>query len=279
MAEPLSTEELHERLHRHVIGKDDPQGGRAYLFRELAIGERRADAFSLGLWASRGFPIQGYELKSNRGDWLREYEDHSKADPVMAIADRFWLVTNPDVLMPGELPDSWGLLLSRGRNRKLKIEKPAPLLRDGAPPIERAVMAELLKGIKSLHYDEAQEIRQRAIENTDPSGEIARAEAGRKQAEERAEGYSEAYEVFRREAGIDFLSWRPDHEQLEVLGKLVKALRGGSYSDEFDALRAMLKRDEERMSEARRFLKRARETMDEMEQREWRAAGKNEEGF
>jgi hypothetical protein len=279
MADPLRTEELHERLRRHVLGKDDPQGGRAYLFRELAFGERRADAFSFGLWASRGFPIQGYEVKSNREDWLREYEDHAKADPVMEVADRFWLVTNPDVVLDGELPDSWGLLLAQGRNRKLKIAKPAPLLREGAGPIDRAIMAELLKGIKGLHYAAAEEIRQRAIENTDPSGEVAASKARQKEAEERAKRLSDAYQAFRREAGMDFLKWHPEHEELEVLGKLVKALRGGAYSDEFDALRERLKRDRARMQEASRYVKRAAEAMDEMEERAWRAAGKDEGGF
>lgn len=277
MAEPLSTEELYERLRRHVLGKDDEQGGRAFLFPEVPIGGRRADAVSFGLWGSRGFPIQGYELKSSREDWLREYEDHGKADPAMEVCDRFWLVTNPEVLMPGELPDQWGLLLSRGRGRKLRIEKPAPLLREDAPPpLPRAVMAEVLKGIKVLHHEQAEAIRQAAYNRSDPSGDLARSERRREQAEGRAEKMQEAFQAFRRESGIDFLGWHPDHEELEVLGKLVKALRAGPYSSIFDDLRRLLKRDEDRMVEARGLVKRAREAMEEMEEREWRRAGQGE---
>lgn len=278
MADPLTTEELYERLERHVLGKDKPQGGPAFLFSEVSIGERRADAMSFGLWRSRGYAIQGYELKTNRADWVREFEDHGKAEPVMEVADRFWLVANPDVLMPGELPDNWGLLISQGRNRKLKIAKPAPLLQEGEPPLSREMMTKVLRGIHGLNWDQIRSARAAERDRLDTAGppEIARAEKRREEAEKDLEENSRAYEAFRREAGIDFLSWRPTHEELEVLGKLAKALKGGAYSDEFDALRKMLKRDDERVREARGHIKRAIDSMDEMEEREWRAAGKPE---
>lgn len=283
MADPLSTAELYERLRRHVLGKDDEQGGRAFLFPEVEIGDRRADGVSFGLWASRGFPIQAYELKKNRRDWLAEYEDHGKADPAMAVCDYFWIVTNPEVVEPDELPDKWGLLVSQGRGRKLKIVKRAPLLREGEPPLPRAVMAEIFKGVKALHYSEAERIRREAKEQADESGDVRVAEKRRQRAEDRAEEMSKAFTAFKRESGLDFLKWQPEHEELEMLGKMVKALRGGAYSDEFDEVRKMLKRDMERMGTARGFLKRAAEAMDEMEEREWRRSGKQppekEEGF
>jgi hypothetical protein len=276
VADPLTTEELYGRLRRHVLGKDDEQGGPAFLFREVTVGDRRADAMSFGLWRSRGYAIQGYELKTNRGDWLREFEDHGKAEPVMEIADRFWLVTNPDVLVAGELPDSWGLLVAQGRNRKLKIVKPAPLLREGEPPLSREMMVKVLRGIHGLNFEKIEAIRAQERERFEKKGpeDIARAEQRMREAEQRAEELSRAYQAFKQESGVDFLSWRPDHEELEVLGKLVKALKGGPYSDEFDALRKMLKRDEDRVVAARGLLKQARQTMDEMEEREWRRAGK-----
>lgn len=278
MADPLSTAELYERLRRHVLGKDDEQGGRAFLFPEVEIGARRADGISFGLWASRGFPIQAYELKTNRRDWLAEEEDHGKADPAMAVCDYFWIVANPDVVEPDELPEKWGLLVSQGRNRKLKIVKRAPLLREGEPPLPRAVMAEIFKGIKALHWSEAERIRRGAKEHADETGDIRQAEKRRQKAEDRAQEMSRAFTAFKRESGLDFLAWQPDHEELEMLGKLVKALRGGPYSNEFDEVRALLKRDLERMGHARGHLKRAAEAMDEMEEREWRRAGKDTDG-
>lgn len=276
MVDPLTTEELYGRLRRHVLGKDDEQGGSAFLFSEVNVGDRRADAMSFGLWRSRGHAIQGYELKTNRADWLREYEDHGKADPVMEIADRFWLVVNPDVVEPGELPDNWGLLVSQGRKRKLKIEKPAPLLREGEPPLPREMMVKVLRGVHGLNWEKEVAIREAERErlNKDtPGNALAWAEKRMQEAEARTSEIQLAYDAFRRESGLDFLSWSPDHEELETLGKLAKALKGGAYSDEFDSLRKMLKRDDERMREARGFLKRAVETMDEMEEREWRRSG------
>lgn len=275
LAEPLSTEELYERLERHVLGKDKPQGGQAFLFSEVTVGDRRADAMSFGLWRSRGFAIQGYELKQNRADWEREMEDHGKAEPVMEVADRFWLVTNPDVVQPGELPDNWGLLVSQGRKRKLRIETPAPLLREGEPPLSREMMVKVLRGVHGLNWEQEAAIRnaeRERVAEVKPES-LAWAQGRMEEAEKRTREAEGAYGAFKRESGLDFLTWRPTHEQLELLGKIVGAIRGGPYTPEFDNLRAMLKRDRERVLDAGRHIKRAGEAMDEMEEREWRRAG------
>lgn len=55
---------------------------------------RRIDALAFGIWQSVGREIHGFEIKVSRGDWLREVKQVDKADPFIAVCDRFWLVTS-----------------------------------------------------------------------------------------------------------------------------------------------------------------------------------------
>lgn len=130
MADPLAHGELSERLHAKVLGPEG-QGAKAFLFDEVQLGGRRVDHLSVGIWSSFGRELQGYEVKASRRDWLNEVKDHSKSEGAFTLCERFWLVTNPGVVHPGELPEEWGLMLSAGRRRHLKIEKPAPKLTRG----------------------------------------------------------------------------------------------------------------------------------------------------
>lgn len=230
MASALTTEELHERLRRRVLGPEG-QGHRAYLLQEVQIEGRRADAISVGLWPSRGIKIEGFELKTNRRDWLSEFEDHTKAEPAMGVCDHFWLVTNPEVLMPGELPDKWGLLLSNGKGRHLKVEKPAPALRgELEEPVSRLLVPTLMRGAGALRDELLATAREEGREQ-------GRNSAGydRKSLENRLEGaeqanrdYQAAWEKFREMTGLDFYEWlHADAEKMTLIGDLARALREG----------------------------------------------------
>ena len=137
------TEDLRRRLERRAISPEG-QGGRTFLFFEVSIEERRADAISLELWRSRDHLIQGYEIKASRADWLNELRDPEKAAPAVAVCDRFWLVTPPNVVKPGELPEHWGHLVAEPASvfRPFRIAQRAPTL---TPMLCRSFYATLLK--------------------------------------------------------------------------------------------------------------------------------------
>lgn len=80
-------------------------------------GKRRADAMVLNFWSSRGRELQGFEVKSYRGDWLREKKDPSKAEALARYCDRWWIVddSEEDIVKKEELPPTWGLLVRRGK--------------------------------------------------------------------------------------------------------------------------------------------------------------------
>lgn len=231
MVSPLSTEQLFERLERRVLGPEG-QGHRAFLLSEVQIENRRADALSIGLWGSRGHHVEGFELKTNRDDWLREFEDHQKAEPCMAVCDRFWLVANPGIVRPGELPPSWGMLESAGRRRHLRVVVEAPLLRENVEhPVTREVLAGLLRRVQVLGAIDRDEIRKAAYEEGRASVErdTEALEHRLERAEERATEHDKAWEAFTQKAGLHFWSWLPKAENLALLGEIANAIREGDH--------------------------------------------------
>jgi hypothetical protein len=70
---------------------------------------RSADALAMSLWPSRGLHLLGFEIKVNRGDWLRELKDPAKAEAIAQYCD-YWIMLAPKGLIPpSELPATWGL--------------------------------------------------------------------------------------------------------------------------------------------------------------------------
>ncbi len=103
---------------------------------------RTADAIAMSLWPSRGLELHGFEIKSARHDWIREVRDPAKAEEIASRCDRWWIVAGADDLVqPGELPPTWGLLVRRGNALVVAVE--APKLE--AAPIDRSFLAALLR--------------------------------------------------------------------------------------------------------------------------------------
>jgi hypothetical protein len=87
---------------------------------------RWADAIAMGLWPSRGLSVVGFEIKVHRGDWLLELRQPAKAEDFISVCHRWWLVAgDAAIIEPGELPDTWGLMVVKGRRLKAVREAPA----------------------------------------------------------------------------------------------------------------------------------------------------------
>lgn len=229
MAKPFSTPELREHLSQRVLGPDG-QGGRAFFFEEVSIGGRRADAISVGTWGSRGRLVEGFELKTNRRDWQNEMRQHEKAEPTLVNCDRFWLVTNPEVLLPGELPEPWGLLLADGRGKPLKVEKPAPTLRDRKSlPVDREALVRLLRCAHNLAEEGRDEVYEQARREAAQSVGFDRKQAQREVeiAQEHVHDYEAGWDAFHRALGLERWKWNPTVEDLAFIGKIAAALRDG----------------------------------------------------
>ena len=45
-----------------------------------------ADGIAMNLWPSRGLELNGLEIKSGRGDWLKEYKNPQKAESILNMS-------------------------------------------------------------------------------------------------------------------------------------------------------------------------------------------------
>lgn len=95
---------------------------------------RKLDLLVVSLWRSRGYELDGVEIKVSGSDWKRELDDAAKADWWWRHVHRFWVAV-PVALAPKvrpDLPTGWGLLAcSAGTAPKraqvvVKAEKHAP---------------------------------------------------------------------------------------------------------------------------------------------------------
>jgi hypothetical protein len=171
----MSTDTIMAALRRRYEGN-------AYAFFEQvrdAAGfnaGRTADAVAMSLWPSRGLHLHGFEVKSDRRDWIREYKNPAKAESINRYCDFWWLVVSDRALVKeGELPETWGLLaLKQGgvdkatggaRPEELVVVRQAPKLQPTG--IDRSFLACLLR---------------RAYEARPAAKEVAAAEARGKKA-------------------------------------------------------------------------------------------------
>lgn len=165
--------------------------------------QRRIDLLRIGMWASRGYGIDGHELKTSRADWRRELDDKGKAEAWWPYVHRWWIVApSTDVVPPDELPEGWGLLVP-GRGRRFKAVVKAATKE---PKITAALMVELLRRADNARLNDIEVMRQRHRE------ELRRAR------NERIEQASKAQ--------LDPLT----RERLELLGQLEQVL-GVELSD------------------------------------------------
>jgi len=107
---------------------------------ELTLGSRRLDLVAFGCWGQRR--IVGFEIKVERGDWLRELGDFRKSEEWCAVVDAFYLATVPGVVKGDELPEGWGLLELTGS--RLMTRRHATTRTDPPATFPRALATRLL---------------------------------------------------------------------------------------------------------------------------------------
>jgi hypothetical protein len=206
---------------------DDQKGAWVYLTEvRNATGYKAnsaVDALALSLWPSRGIELHGHEIKVSRGDWLRELKDVTKSQPIQRYCDRWWLVVgDPDIVQPGELPPTWGLMAVKGG--RLVAVKEAPKLEreEWSPTFVAAFFRGFMKDIdhgwvrKDIHAKLEQQLR-----DLDPEIE---ARVQERLAQERRRSEDGANERLRESlARFEEVVGQPlDRYNGERLGELVK---------------------------------------------------------
>ena len=96
----------------------------------------------MNMFRSRGYEINGFEIKVSRSDWLSELKKPRKADEIFSYCDKFWLVvSNKDIVQNGELPKGWGLMVLQGSRLIAKVRAE----RQKAKIIDLGFVASLLR--------------------------------------------------------------------------------------------------------------------------------------
>ena len=199
---------------------------------------RSIDAVAMCLWPSRGLELHGFEIKVDRGDWLRERKDPAKAETAFRYFDRWSVVAPRAVVKVEEVPAPWGFVaVGEGALREVK---PAPLL--AAAPMDRAFLAALLrrqaavdaKLVQALVWREVEALRKKDTERME--GQIAGATA---EARAIAERLTATIEKVRAETGIDLRDWRPAEPFIAAV-KMVMATGLVNVSDRLGNISNML---------------------------------------
>jgi hypothetical protein len=221
---------------------------------------RTVDAIAMSLWPSRGLTLHGFEIKTSRADWQRELALPAKAEAFTRLVDRWWLVVADEaIVLPGELPEGWGLLAVRGRGLRCITEAGALRPEGGSvqaralpEAFKRSFLAALLRSACRSDQDALAEVR--ASARAEARLEVADTTAA---LEQTINALRQREADFEREAGVRLNSWAGSRTTHEVGAALRLVLNGESAA-------ASLRVSLERLAEqARRIAAQADEVLAE----------------
>lgn len=177
---------------------------------------RWADAVAMSVWPSRGYVVHGIEIKVNRYDWLHEIRQPKKSEAVQRYCDYWWIAVSEGVVQPGELPETWGLLVLNGK--KLRCEVNAPKLTPKALDVD--FVASVLRNMARTSVLEINEAARKAETKGFADGQKYEQEHGSREHKRLAD----RIEVFEQRSGIRLDSW--DYGNIADAVKVVIGLNG-----------------------------------------------------
>lgn len=235
---PVATLSEVELTHRLAAKYAEKAGnGNAYAFipqvRNAAgfNASRTIDAYVMALWPSRGLTLTAFEIKSSRSDWVRELHKPEKAEAFCELADFFYLVVgDKSIVQPGELPETWGLMVPHGKG--LKVEIAAPALRDLSakprplpPAFGRSFLAALLRAATYVAATTPEEIQAAADRARASERERVEMDSGRWH--QRAEAAEKILREFQQAARVSMGgNWSGCHDPADV-GRALRAILDG----------------------------------------------------
>lgn len=212
--------------------------------------DRYADAFALGVWASKKYEAHLFEIKISREDVKRELRDPTKVEGVGKYATHWWLViSNQDIIRDIVVPEAWGILMpaTRGGSTMLTVLRKAPKQTPHpfSPMFAISLVRNMAKNYKSnADYERLREERDAALEKREPvplptdrakDSEIAQLK--RELAESR-----EGIRLFKEETGVDLTAakWPYDFKHMgrafNLAQNISHALARGEFGDQVGKL-------------------------------------------
>lgn len=192
---------------------------------------RRADAIAIGVWRSVGLlKGVGFEIKVSRSDWLRELDQVEKAEALIRQCREFYLVvSDPKLIVDGELPDGWGLMVPSGK--RLRIARRSA--KNNEAELDRYVVSKILER-SHLFAPGKQEIAAARKSGFDKGLETGREiHSGNPKAYEQLR---DSLEAFEKASGVKISSY--GGEQLGEEMKLASLLVG-NYNSAAELIRSV----------------------------------------
>lgn len=220
----MNTQERQRVNVHHMIAQKFPAPEYACLFEVrnstgFSRSPRTADALVMSLWPSRGLELWGIEVKNDRYDWVREKANPAKAEEIAKYCDRWWLaVADNDIVKPGELPPTWGLMAPKGA--KLQVIKEAGKLE--AKPIDRLFLGALLRNSSQVGIAMAVEAERKRLTEEHQQ----RASYDLKWARKELEELRQTVHTFEQASGIRLHKWDAGD-----VGEAVKMIRNNGIAD------------------------------------------------
>lgn len=184
---------------------------------------RSADYVVVGLWPSRGLPINGIELKSSRSDWLRELKDPEKAENIFQYCDYFWLLTTDEsIAKTEEIPPTWGWMCVKGE--KIITKKEAPNLTP-VPLSKSFSICMLRRAADKSKYVRVDSIHDKITEAK---------QAGKNESKSTIENLEKkltelqtAVREFQSESGVDLIHYRRYETSPTKMGAALRIVQNG----------------------------------------------------
>ena len=217
MSKPLTTDQVIERLSKKYA---QPEYGFLTQVRNGAgfSATRTMDAMAMSLWPSRGLHITGFEVKVSRGDFMREIKNPSKADELACFCDYWYVVVgDKEIVKPGDLPPTWGLIVPSGTG--LKVAKEATKLKP--QQIDNSFFAAIMRNMTKGMIP-AESIKARV-----EAARVAGKESSKyaiERAEQELKNYRSQVEEFERASGVQVLGGWKDQKDI---GEAVAAVLSG----------------------------------------------------
>lgn len=198
---------------------------------------RFIDLLCVNIWSTRGFPIDGVEIKVSRADWTKERRDPAKAEACIAAVEAYWLAAPEGVATLDEIPGPWGFFEIKAG--KVFVRKEPARVKRG--PLAIAEVAAILQRVISTWKGPEEfeaELQRRATIARDSS-------VGRQQALDQARARIRELEAeLRAVDAVAGTGWRHDGELMERTKRIREALdaaaAGGVMKDARNAVeRAM----------------------------------------
>jgi hypothetical protein len=176
---------------------------------------------AMSLFPSRGLDIYGFEIKVNRNDWLRELKVPEKAEETMCGVDYIFIVTPPDIIKKGEVPEKWGHIVAR--KSRLRHVKPAERQRAESSSVGRAFVASILRQAHLARdkSPEATALRNEFLRGVE-EGKTSMKESSRLEAEccqQKIINITNRIDLFEKSSGINIDNW-----EAGLIGETVKTL-------------------------------------------------------